>query len=79
MMNYKKSVYTTFAMISQVGISMVVPILLCTYGGVWLEKKFDFPFTVIMIVAGVLAGIRNVIVVVRRMKQVAEEEEDAEE
>lgn len=75
-MNYKKSVYTTFAMISQVGISMVVPILLCTYAGVWLEDKFDFPWTVILIVVGVLAGVRNVIALVKRMKQITEEEAD---
>ena len=78
-MNYKKSVYTTFAMISQVGISMVVPILLCTYVGVWLEKKFDFSWTVIMIVVGVLAGVRNVIALVKRMKQITEEDADEKE
>ncbi len=78
-MNYKKNVYTTFAMLSQVGISMVVPILLCTYAGVWLEGKFDFPWTVIMIVVGVLAGVRNVIALVKRMKQIAEEDADEEE
>lgn len=78
-MNYKKSVYTTFAMISQVGISMVVPILLCTYVGVWLEEKFDFPWTVIMIVVGVLAGVRNVIAMMKRMKQITEEDADEEE
>ncbi len=78
-MNYKKSVYTTFAMISQVGFSMVVPILLCTYAGVWLEEKFDFPWTVIMIVVGVLAGVRNVIAMLKRMKQITEEDTDEEE
>jgi predicted F0F1-ATPase subunit len=78
-MNYKKSVYTIFAMISQVGISMIVPILLCTYVGVWLENKFDFPYTVILISTGVLAGIRNVIAIVKRMKQVIEEDKDEEE
>lgn len=77
-MRYKKSVYTTFAMISQVGLSMVVPILLCTYAGVWLEERYDFPYTVIMIVVGVLAGIRNVIAIVKRMQQITEEESDEE-
>lgn len=77
-MNYKKSVYTTFAMISQVGISMIVPILLCTYAGVWLEKKYEFPFTVIMIVLGVLAGVRNVFAIVKKIKQAAEEDVDEE-
>lgn len=78
-MKYKKSVYTTFAMVSQVGISMVVPILLCTYAGVWLEEKFQFPFTVIMIILGVLAGIRNVVAMVYKMKQITEADEDEEE
>ena len=78
-MNYKRSVYTTFAMISQVGISMIVPILLCTYAGTWLERKFDFPFTVIMIIVGVLAGVRNVVAIVKRMKQISEEDSDEEE
>lgn len=77
-MRYKKSVYTTFAMISQVGLSMVVPILLCTYAGVWLEERYDFPYTVIMIVVGVLAGVRNVIAIVKRMQQIVEEESDEE-
>lgn len=77
-MRYKKSVYTTLAMISQVGLSMVVPILLCTYAGVWLEERYDFPYTVIMIVVGVLAGVRNVIAIVKRMQQIAEEESDEE-
>lgn len=77
-MRYKKSVYTTFAMISQVGLSMVVPILLCTYAGVWLEERYEFPYTVIMIIVGVMAGVRNVIAMVKRMKQIAEEESDEE-
>lgn len=77
-MRYKKSVYTTFAMISQVGLSMVIPILLCTYAGVWLEERYDFPYTVILILVGVLAGVRNVIAIVKRIQQIAEEESDEE-
>ena len=32
-MKYKQSVYKTFALISQLGISILVPILLCTFFG----------------------------------------------
>ena len=78
-MKYKKSVYTTFAMISQVGISMVVPILLCTYAGDWLGEKFDFPLTVIMIVVDVLAGVRNIIAMIYKMKKATEEDKNEEE
>ena len=52
--------------------------LLCTYAGVWLEKKYEFPFTVIMIVLGVLAGVRNVFAIVKKIKQAAEEDVDEE-
>ena len=34
-MKYKQSVYKTFALISQLGISILVPILLCTFFGTW--------------------------------------------
>ena len=37
-MKYKKSVYRTFALITQLGISMIVPILLCVWVGGWLEE-----------------------------------------
>ena len=38
-MRYKKSVHKSFAMISQVGISMLVPIFLCCMLGLFLENK----------------------------------------
>ena len=34
-MKYKKSVHRTFALITQLGISMIVPILLCVWVGGW--------------------------------------------
>lgn len=78
-MKYKKSVYTTFALISQLGISMIVPILLCTYVGVWLEEKFSFPFTIIFIVLGILAGGRNVYALVTNANKKSEDEDYEEE
>lgn len=78
-MKYKKSVYTTLALISQLGISMIVPIFLCTYVGAWLEEKYAFPFTIIFIVLGILAGARNVYALVRQANKQAEEERYEEE
>ena len=78
-MKYKKSVYTTLALISQLGISMIVPILLCTYVGAWLEEKYAFPFTIIFILLGILAGGRNVFVLMRQAIRQAKEESDEEE
>ena len=70
-----KKVYRTLALISQLGISMIVPILLCTAIGVYLDEKFSLPLTSPLIVLGILAGGRNVYVLVRdTSRQIAEDE-----
>ena len=58
-MNYKRSVYRTLSLVSQLGISIVVPILLCTFLGSWLEDKTSLPLFIPLVVMGVLAGLRN--------------------
>ncbi|AYA98689.1 AtpZ/AtpI family protein [Lachnoanaerobaculum umeaense] len=44
------------SLISQVGFTMVTPILLCTFIGIKLEQRFEFPFTLIFIILGVISG-----------------------
>ena len=75
-MKMDKGVFETLALISQLGLSMVVPILLCTYLGVWLENKTSFPFTIIFIVLGILAGVRNVYALLKKYLGKKSEEED---
>lgn len=74
-MKYKKEVYQSLALITQLGISMIVPIFLCSFLGVFLEKRINFPFTVILFILGALAGFRNVQVLV---KSFYKKEKDAE-
>ena len=59
-MKHKKSVIATLSLISQLGVSMIVPVFLCIFVGIKLEEKIDFPFTILFIILGILAGIRNV-------------------
>ncbi len=61
-MRYKKSVHKSFAMISQVGISMLVPIFLCSMLGLFLENKLGWPAFIPLFILGALAGMRNVYV-----------------
>ena len=76
-MKYKKSVVQTFSLISQLGISMIAPVILCTVAGVWLEEKFSVPLTIPFIILGVLAGGRNVYALVKHAsKTIADEEEE---
>ena len=58
-MNYKRSVYRTLTLVSQLGLSIVVPVLLCTFLGTWLEDKTGLPLFIPLIILGVLAGLRN--------------------
>ena len=63
----KKSVFRSLALVTQFGITMLVPILLCTLIGVYLGKRFQIPFiTVPLFVIGALAGFRNVYVLAKK-------------
>lgn len=77
-MKYKKSVYNTFALISQLGISIIVPIFLCTFAGAFLEERFSISITVPLIILGVLAGARNAVVLAKQAIKGLKDEEDEE-
>ena len=67
-MGYKKSVYKSLAMISQVGIAMLVPIFLCSVAGYLLDKKLETSFFFIFLFfVGALAGFRNVFLLAKRV------------
>ncbi len=60
-MKYKKNVYQSLALITQFGIHMIVPILMCTMLGVYIGKKYDMLLIVApLFVIGALAGFRNI-------------------
>ncbi len=60
-MNNKFGIFQALALLSQVGISMIVPIV----GGVWLGNKLDqwlgtsLIFLIIFTITGVLVGFRS--------------------
>ncbi|OLA92951.1 MAG: F0F1-ATPase subunit [Roseburia sp. 40_7] len=73
-MKYKKNVYQSIAMITQFGINMIVPILMCSLLGVYIGKKFDMMIIVIpLFIIGALAGFRNVYIMA---KKIFEQESD---
>lgn len=75
-MGNNKGVYTTLALISQLGISMIVPVFLCTFAGVKLEEKFSISVTIPFIILGVLAGGRNVYVLAKQAAANIAEKDD---
>ena len=61
-MGYKKSVYKALAMISQVSITMLVPIFLCCMLGLFLRNQFGIRMIFPLFFIGAFAGMRNVYV-----------------
>lgn len=58
---YDKDVYKSLTLITQFGINMLVPIFLCTFLGIFLDKKLGTNFIVIiMFFIGAVAGARNI-------------------
>ena len=75
-MKKKNHVLQSLVMVTQFGINMLVPILLCTLLGVYIGEKFSIPIiTVPLFIIGALAGFRNVF---RLAKKIYEDMGDAE-
>ena len=67
-MKYQKEVFRSFTLVLQFGINMIVPILLCTFAGLFLDRLFSTSFLVIIFFfLGALAGFRNIFIFARNM------------
>lgn len=70
-----KSVYRSFAMITQFGINMLVPIGMMTWLGVYLDKRFGTSYLMIVLFfAGAVAGGRNVYHMAKKVYGTSSEE-----
>lgn len=62
-----REIANALILILQISITMLVPILLCTLGGLWLDRKFGTKWIVIVgFVLGAIAGFQNVYRLVKR-------------
>lgn len=60
-MKFNRSVYQALTMIGQFGINMLVPVLFCSFLGIFLDRKLGTDFLVILLFfVGALAGGFNV-------------------
>ncbi len=60
-MKYNRNVYQALMMITQFGINMLVPILLCSFVGMFIDHKLGTSvWTVVLFFVGALAGFTNV-------------------
>lgn len=62
-MKYERDVFRGVTLILQFGINMLVPILICSFLGIFLDKIFHTSFIVIiMFFLGAAAGFRNIFI-----------------
>lgn len=62
----ERKILRCFTMISQIGISMMVPIFLCAGIGWWLDKQFHTQiWFLILLLIGIGAAFRNVYLITR--------------
>jgi F0F1-type ATP synthase assembly protein I len=65
---YKSAVYQSLAVITQFGINMLVPIFLCSFVGLFIDKKLGTGFWfVLLFFVGALAGFRNIFILAKKI------------
>ena len=62
---FKSDVFKSWALVLQLGISMMVPILLLVALAYFLKSKFGIDLMLAFVIFGVLVGIRNVYVILK--------------
>ena len=59
MKKQNRQIAQMLALITQVGIGMLAPILLCVFAGQFLNARFSVDLTLVLLLLGILAGCRN--------------------
>ena len=75
----KNRVAENLFLVLQLGISMMVPILLCTAAGYFIDKKFGTHSMIPLIILGVLSGCVSVWTLVKKELIAAKKKEDIPE
>lgn len=58
-MKYRKEVFRSLSLITQLGIHVMVPIFMCLAVGIFVDKYLGTSLTVWLMFLGILAGGRN--------------------
>ena len=60
-MKDSKEVYRSLAMLTQVSLQLLIPILIGVFGGIWLDKSLGISpwLTIVGSVVGIAAAFRN--------------------
>lgn len=77
-MKYKKSVFRSLAMVTQLGLCVVVPIFLFVFAGNYIDSRFGTKTTVFLIILGTLGGARGAYMMAKQMLEREAKEDEKE-
>lgn len=77
-MHYKKSVFRSLAMVTQLGLCVVTPIFLCIFAGYYIDSFFETKSMVFLLIIGAMGGGRGAYLMAKKTLE-AECREDEEE
>lgn len=77
-MHYKRSVFRSLTMVTQLGFSVVTPILLCVFAGYQLDTRFGTKSMIPLLLLGVLAGGRSAWLLAKRTLLMEQQEDEAD-
>ncbi len=67
------------SLVSQLGITMLTPAVLCVMLGVWLDNRFSTYFTLPFLILGILAGARSAYLLAKKAVRPDEEDEERDD
>lgn len=66
-------------MITQLGLCVLAPVLICTLAGSYLDRNYGTRLTLILMILGFVAGGRNGYVLAKQLIWMEEREDDKED
>jgi ATP synthase protein I len=58
-MKLGREIWKYLAMVTQIGLSMLAPVVLCVFVGYRLDERFGWSVTIPLLILGILSGVRN--------------------
>jgi len=74
-MKDNREVIKLVPLITQLGISMMVPIFLCVVAGIWIDNRFGTYFIIPLIILGMLAGYWHCYLILKKYLKDDEDDE----
>lgn len=69
-MKNQRQIARSLAMVTQLGVSVLAPVILCAFFGEWLNRRFGWSAAAaVLVVLGVMAGARNAWLMLKQVNE----------